>query len=836
MNEVRKAMNIEMSKNLKKKPYTRIQFISIVTLSLLIFGNPIYSDKPFDRTKVQSKDCQDGKYSCGFNPTNSEIEQSIPIAESTQISHRGLPSRVDFGSKLPPVVNQGQQNSCVAFSVGYYTQSYLQNQARNWGYDTPAYGGAGTHVFSPAYIYNQINGGQDNGSYFDDALKVVIQQGIATWAVMPYSEKDYRTKPNQNQKNQAANFKSESYRRLPFDNLQAVKSELASGRPVIFGMTIDDAFYNLKGQVYDKPSGRTYGGHAMTLVGYDDSKVSPKGDKGAFKLINSWGKEWGDKGFGWVSYKQWIAQRPYSYVLIPPENTNTTPSVDQEVNQVVQGNIASPADVKASQGSYSNQIQVSWSVVQSALAYGITRAEPGQDSFKFLAYSNQPSYNDTKVQVNSTYRYKVIAIGETSTSDAASAPIASGYAGSNQQSSVSTVPGIEIQLISNQSSYRVSLNWSVAPGADYYQVRRWNAATETWQVWNQKITTQSFVDSGPIAGANNRYSVRAANSAGQGPWSSVAEISVPGGQTVPAKPANLVVSNGTFKDRIVVKWSATAGTKMYYIFRYDYSQKKWEGPIEGSATNEYIDTAAQIKDGQFYAYTVVAMNEVGSSDYADPAVGRANPLVQRAGQVLDAPTNIEAKINEKSNQVTVRWQAVKGASSYVIMMKPKGAKEYSFVETVNAPALQYTGKFTGKVGELYFYTVRSVEPSLNTESADGKPAVAFVNKEIDMVSHRFMPGQGLERFSGEWHGRFWNGKTAPRNIALKIDGDMGGVNLSFSDDGGKKTSLNGSYPAMADQFSLKGIEVQYREDLDVIIVKANESFAFLPNQTISFTR
>ncbi|MBW7858453.1 MAG: hypothetical protein H3C43_09210, partial [Leptonema sp. (in: Bacteria)] len=673
-----------------KLQFKAIQFTSIISLFLVVVSNPLYSDKPFDPSSVQSKDCQNGKYSCGFNPTSVEVEQSIPIAESTQISHRGLPTRVDFGTQMPPVVNQGQQNSCVAFSVGYYTHSYLENQSRNWGYDTPAYGGSGNHVFSPAFIYNQINGGQDNGSYFDDALKLVINQGAAPWSVMPYSEKDYRTKPNQNQKTVAAGYKSQSYRRLPFDNLEAVKSELAAGRPVIFGITIDDAFYNLKkGQVYDKPSGQVYGGHAMTLVGYDDAKVSPKGDKGAFKLVNSWGKDWGDNGFGWVSYKQWIAQRPYSYVLIPPENTNTTPSVEQEVNQVVQGNIASPASVRASQGSYPNQIQISWSVVNSALAYAVQRAEPGQDSFKFLAYSNEPSYNDTKVQVNSTYRYKIIAIGETSTSDVASSPVASGYAGSAQPDATttvpSTVPGIVIQLQgSKQGSQQVSLNWSVAPGATYYQVRRWNPSSETWQVWNQKITNRSFVDSGPITNSTNRYSVRAANTAGFGVWSSVVEVLVPGAQTTPAKPTNVVVSDGTFKDQIVVKWAATAGAKLYYIFRYNYSSKKWEGPFEGTNAAQYTDTDSRIKDGRYYAYTVVAMNEEGASDYADPAVGRANPLVQRAGQVLDAPTGIEATVDEKTNQVTVKWQKVMGASSYVIMMKKKGAKEYSFVETVNA--------------------------------------------------------------------------------------------------------------------------------------------------------
>ena len=53
------------------------------------------------------------------------------------------------------------------------------------------------------------------------------------------------------------------------------------------------------------------GGHALCIVGYDD-----KLGGGAFKIANSWGKNWGKSGFFWLRYQD-IDMVRCAYSLMP---------------------------------------------------------------------------------------------------------------------------------------------------------------------------------------------------------------------------------------------------------------------------------------------------------------------------------------------------------------------------------------------------------------------------------------------------------------------------------------------------------------------------------------
>ncbi|MBL6928382.1 MAG: C1 family peptidase [Rhodospirillales bacterium] len=230
-----------------------------------------------------------GKYSLGLIFQSTDLYLSFKSFSPP--FNKAVPVKTDLSGYFPRVGSQGGQASCVAWAVAYAMKSYQEKAERDWKRNT------GRTVFSPAYVYNQIKPeGCDEGSYISDALKLLKKQGVATWASFPYSDKACDRKPSANVRDAAKEFQIHDWGRVEFDDLNDIKGFLAAGYPITVGATIYKNFMRWNSSaIYKAQEGRRVGGHAMVIVGYDDERK-------ALRLINSWGRKWGDSGFVWVSY------------------------------------------------------------------------------------------------------------------------------------------------------------------------------------------------------------------------------------------------------------------------------------------------------------------------------------------------------------------------------------------------------------------------------------------------------------------------------------------------------------------------------------------------------
>jgi Papain family cysteine protease/Bacterial Ig domain/CARDB len=202
-----------------------------------------------------------------------------------------LPSAVDLSDDYPLPGNQGQQNSCVGWSLGYAIKTYQERVEHGWSLEAPE------HQFSASYIYNQLNNGRDNGVIYTDGLNLIVDQGVATLARMPYDDLDLLTQPSAAARQEAFRFRAKTWKAA--NGTLEVKAALANRLPVFMVIQLVDDIHGLRGpdSVYNTFGGAFEGGHGVAAVGYDDNRYG-----GAFKIINSWGQDFGDNGYFWMPY------------------------------------------------------------------------------------------------------------------------------------------------------------------------------------------------------------------------------------------------------------------------------------------------------------------------------------------------------------------------------------------------------------------------------------------------------------------------------------------------------------------------------------------------------
>jgi transcription initiation factor IIF auxiliary subunit len=198
---------------------------------------------------------------------------------------------------LPTPRDQGQQGSCVGWATAFAIKTYEEVIDQSWSLDT------WDHVFSPAFVYNQLNGGIDKGVSIRDALELLKNVGSARWSSMPYNERDFTTRPPSQAFTEAASFRIKDYYRL--NSFGELRSALQQRIPILIEAFTDSKFSSGQYQVFTEDLRRTglsfvqpnapHVHHAMVIVGYDDQR-------NAFLLMNSWGDQWGAGGYCWVSY------------------------------------------------------------------------------------------------------------------------------------------------------------------------------------------------------------------------------------------------------------------------------------------------------------------------------------------------------------------------------------------------------------------------------------------------------------------------------------------------------------------------------------------------------
>lgn len=294
--------------------------------------DPIAPEEP-------SEEPSELQYSLGWAAEDNPDEVQTSIQQFGYLGNGNLPSSVDLTDKLPPIGDQGSYGTCVAWAAGYNVKTAVE--AIDYGWSSSQLRSA-SHQLSPKDFFSAIpynlKGANCNTTNFKPALDVLLQRGVATMQTVPYDNLNGCESTQSSWDAEAANHKIRNYRRID-RSIVSIKQQLANNNPVLLGAKLADNFMTWRTSEVLSSHTTTYqvgehAGHAMAIIGYDDTK----GANGAFRVVNSWGESWGDRGFIWVDYNflvgdfclggnLYIVENEPSTVA-PPKEQTTTAGVD----------------------------------------------------------------------------------------------------------------------------------------------------------------------------------------------------------------------------------------------------------------------------------------------------------------------------------------------------------------------------------------------------------------------------------------------------------------------------------------------------------------------------
>lgn len=204
-----------------------------------------------------------------------------------------LPSSVNLSdtSYIPKVFNQGSLGSCTANAIGN-CYLFVRNKERK----------ISDYIPSRLFIYynERLTEGtvnEDSGAMIRTGMKVINKYGACIEKLFPYKVKSFAEKPSEDAYTNGLDFQSIVYSRIN-NTLIETKTCLSSGYPFVLGISIYENFETeevAKTGIVSMPEGGCLGGHAVLAVGYDDSTKR-------FKIMNSWGDDWGDNGYFYLPY------------------------------------------------------------------------------------------------------------------------------------------------------------------------------------------------------------------------------------------------------------------------------------------------------------------------------------------------------------------------------------------------------------------------------------------------------------------------------------------------------------------------------------------------------
>lgn len=230
-----------------------------------------------------------------------------------------LPKQFDLReNKKIEIKNQGKLGSCGAMALTTLREFLLEDEDIK---------------LSPSFLYYETrkrNGeeNEDFGISIGEGIKTLLNIGVSEEQYMPYTDEIYNVAPSKESYENAKKYKIKSYINLD-QGIKGIMNWLyLKQTPVVFGMPVSEQFTQInKTGIVNTPNKEdlNLGEHACVILGWKQndwkanikSKINKKYSKhGYFLCANSFGTQWGNNGYFWLSFEHILENIAYDFYVI----------------------------------------------------------------------------------------------------------------------------------------------------------------------------------------------------------------------------------------------------------------------------------------------------------------------------------------------------------------------------------------------------------------------------------------------------------------------------------------------------------------------------------------
>ncbi len=217
---------------------------------------------------------------------------------------RPLRPTLDHRARVPKIYDQEDEGACTGFAMAAVVNLLLGEQGRPL-VTSPRF------LYENAKRYDEWKGEEYEGSSIRGAMKGFQKHGVCSWARLPYVAKQHFTRLPESAVKDALERPLGAYFRVTTSSVNDLQSALSEAGAVLASANVhsgwDEPTKPTKGlaRIQWRAGMPLDGGHAFALVGYTDE---------GFIVQNSWGREWGSRGFALLTYEDWLNHRMDAWV------------------------------------------------------------------------------------------------------------------------------------------------------------------------------------------------------------------------------------------------------------------------------------------------------------------------------------------------------------------------------------------------------------------------------------------------------------------------------------------------------------------------------------------